>query len=140
MQKVKEIAKFLNVVPKLQLGKQLPGGGVKTTGPHTVKFLAEPTSVMGKDDAGKPRKDMRFLVEEAGKQYRWNVPILNKEGQPSYLVERLMDIEVGDVRVLEMVAKRGRNYIDIRAEGDASPDDDDFEEEVVDEEETGAHA
>ncbi len=114
MEKVKEVAKALNVIPKLRLGNKLAGGGVESTGAHRVKFIAEPTVVMGNDDQGKPRKELRFVVEENNIQYRWNVPILGKEGQPNYLIERLMHIDIGDERLLEMIKARGRNYIDVR--------------------------
>ena len=114
MEKVKEVAKALNVIPKLRLGNKLAGGGVESTGAHRVKFIAEPTVVMGNDDQGKPRKELRFVVEENNIQYRWNVPILGKEGQPNYLIERLMHIDIGDERLLEMINARGRNYIDVR--------------------------
>lgn len=114
MKKVQEVAAALGVVPKLQLGRKLVGGGVESTGPHHVKFLEEPVVVMGKDEKGQPRKELKFIVEEKGTKYRWNVPILSKEGQPSYMVERTMNIEVGDQRILELVKERGRNYIDVR--------------------------
>lgn len=120
MQKVQEIAKQLGVVPKLRLGIKKVGGGVEPTGPHLVKFVQEPTVVMGKDETGKPRKEMKFIVEEGGVQYRWNVPILNKEGQPHYLIERLMDVQVGDQRVLEMCKRGARNYTDVRLSDEES--------------------
>lgn len=138
MLKVQEIAKAMNVVPKLRLGNQLTGGGVEPTGPHRVKFVAEPTVVQGKDDKGNLRKELKFIVEEKEIQYRWNVPILNKEGQPNYLIERLMNVEVGQERVLEMLRVRGRNYIDVRAVDGAPTDpEDDLEIPIADEEELG---
>jgi hypothetical protein len=131
MKKVKEIADYYKIAPKLRLGTKLVGGGVKTTGPHKVKFTEEPTVVMGKDDKGQPRKEMKFLVEEKGVIYRWNVPILNKEGQPNYLIERLMNIEVGDERILEMHRERGRNYIDVRLTTDEAPEEPEEEDEKI---------
>lgn len=127
MEKVKEIAKTLNILPKLRLGIKQAGGGVKSTGAHRVKFVAEPTVVMGRDHEGKERKELRFVVEENGQQYRWNVPIFGKDGQPSYLIERLMHIEVGDERILEMTRHGAKNYIDVRAV-DAEPEPPDDEE------------
>lgn len=126
MQKVAEVAKALNILPKLQLGVKQQGGGVNPTGPHQVKFVAEPTIVFGKGEDGKPRKELRFEVEENGQRFRWNVPLLNKEAQPNYLIERLIDVSVGDERVLEMIRERGRNYISVVKLGE-SPDDDDIE-------------
>lgn len=128
MENVKKVAKQLGVLPKLQLGVKLEKGGAKSTGAHRVKFVAEPTLVPGKDDTGKPRQELKFTVEENGIQYRWHVPVLNKQGQPNYLIERTMNIEVGDERILEMRSDRGRNYIDIRGVDEApneAPDEDD---------------
>lgn len=122
MQKVKDLADKLKIVPRLKLGVKLAGGGVKSTGPHHVKFLEEPMIIMGKDHEGKPREELKFLVEENGITYRWNVPIKSKDGQPSYMIERLMNIEVGDERTLEMSRQGARNYIDVRA-ADEAPDE-----------------
>jgi hypothetical protein len=137
MEKVKEVAEKLHILPKLKLGIKLTGGGVKSTGPHHVKFIAEPTIIMGKDDKNLPRKEFRFEVEEAGITYRWQVPIMGKDGQPSYLIEKLMHIAVGDERILEMMKERGRNYIDVRGI-DEAPDDE--PPEGIDEEEELAKA
>lgn len=128
MQKVQEIAKALNVVPKLRFGIKLAAGGVQSTGPHEVIFVQEPTVVMGKDDKGNPRKEMKFILEENGTQYRWNVPIMSKEGQPSYLIEKLMDIEVGAKRIVELMKSRGANYYDIRTVEEAPEPPDESEE------------
>lgn len=95
---------------------------MKSTGPHHVEFLAEPTIIMGKDDKNVPRKELRFEVQEGGIKYRWQVPILGKDGQPSYLIEKLMHIAVGEERILEMMRNGARNYIDVRTL-DEAPDD-----------------
>lgn len=130
MRNIKILAEQLKIVPKLRLGIKKVGGGVDPTGSHHVKFIEEPVSVLGRDDKGQPRKELKFIVEENGQKYRWMVPILGKDGQPSYLIERLMDVEVGDERILEMVRERGRNYIDIRRidEESEAPED---EEKVI---------
>lgn len=128
MLKVQEIAKALNVTPKLRLGTKLVGGGVSSTGPHHIKFLEEPVVVMGKDEKNVPRKELKFIVEEKGIKYRWNVPVLGKDGQPSYLIERLMHIEVGDERILEMSRQGQRNYIDVRLPDEESEAPDEEEE------------
>ena len=132
MEKLKEIAKQLNVLPKLQLGIKLKTGGVKSTGTHIVKFLSEPIIVMGKDDKGTPRKELKFTVEENGTKYRWNIPLLNKEGQPNYLLERLLNVEVNDVRELEMTRQGAKNYVDVRTI-DEQPEPPD-EEEIIEHE------
>lgn len=131
----------LGVVPKLRLGIKLlkPDGkpaGIKGTGPHTVKFLDEPMLIMGKNFEGKPRQEFKFTVEESGEKYRWQFPLLNKQGQPNYLLERTADIKVGDVRILEMMSHGAAKYIDIRKEGEVAevpdelPEDDDYDDEA----------
>ncbi len=134
MKNLKLLAEQLNVLPKLRLGIKLEKGGVKSTGLHRVTFVEEPSTVMGRDDSGKPRKELKFIVEEGAIKYRWQIPILGKDGQPSYLIERLMNIEVGDERILEMSRHGAKNYIDVRPV-DAAPEVPD-DEEVPEEEET----
>lgn len=120
MKNLQTLATQLNILPKLRLGIKLEGGGVQVTGPHQVKFLEEPVTIMGKDERGAPRKELKFVVEEKGIKYRWQIPILGKDGQPSYLIERLMGVEVGDERILEMKKQGIKNYIDIRLPGEVS--------------------
>lgn len=121
----------MNILPKLRLGTKLEKGGVQSTGPHLVKFLEEPTTTMGKDEQGKPRKELKFIVEEKGIKMRWQIPVLGKDGQPSYLIERLMNIEIGDERILEMSKHGIKNFIDVRPAGAAPeiPDVDELPEE-----------
>lgn len=108
---------------------------MESTGPHTVKFIEEPIVVVGKNFEGEERKELRFILEENGELKRWNVPILNKQGQPNYLLERLLDVKVGDERILEMMRKGGRNHIDVRMVGEepheVHPSEDD--DEIADE-------
>lgn len=129
----------MGVVPKLHLGRQLidpktkKSKGVESTGEHVVKFLAEPTRVMGKSFEGKPQQELKFIVEYKGEKYRWMVPIMNKEGtDASYLLERVAELKIGDVRVLEMVSRGATKYIDIReVDGDSiAPDDDEIDEQA----------
>lgn len=128
MEKIRAVAEAIKLYPRIKLGIK-DGNKVTSTGPHVVKFLEEPQVIMGKDQEGKPRKEFKFILEESDKWYRWHVPILNSEGQPNYLVERLIDIEVGDVRVLEM-KKRGRNnYVDISVPGE--PTEQEVEDKFV---------
>lgn len=132
MEKVKEVMDALGVLPKLHLGLKTPKGA-QSTGPHTVKFLSEPDGIAGKDFNGKAAKFLRFEVEENDVRMHWRVNVLNREGQPNYLLERLLAIKVGDIRVLEMVKSGMKNYIDIREVGAETtiPEDDEGEEESV---------
>ena len=108
----------LGVKPKLRLGRKLDKkrdgkGGIEPLGPIKVKFLAEPEGITGKNYEGKPTKFLRFLVSRDGNEYHWFVPVLNKEGQPNYLLERIADIQIGNEYILEMKAEGGRNHIEV---------------------------
>ncbi len=134
------------MLPKLRLGIKRPSGGVDSTGPHRVKFLTDATVVMGKDNEGKPRKEMRFEIMESrsldqadyegAHAYRWNVAIMDKSGtQPSYIIEKLMHLEIGDERILEMRQQGGKrgNYIDVRMIDEESEPPEDAEDEESEE-------
>jgi hypothetical protein len=119
--------------PKLRLGEKMPGSAVRPTGPHKVKITAEPTTVMV-NKGGVPTKHFKFIVEENGQLYKWLVPIMNKEGtEGHYLIERLMDVQVGEELVIEMKKQGARNYIDVRRAGEPERPDDEQEVEVDDE-------
>lgn len=133
---VKEVMDSLGVLPKLRLGLKMRGGGVQATGPHLVKFLSEPEGITGKNFEGKPTKYLRFEVESAGVRCHWRVAVLNKEGEPNYLLEKLVAIKPGDERILEMMKQGARNFIDVREVGAPAiaPDEDEGEmdeEEVI---------
>jgi hypothetical protein len=132
METVKAVMDSLGVLPKLHLGIKTPRGAV-STGPHTVKFIAEPEGITGKDFNGKPAKFLRFEIEENAVHMHWRVNVLNKEGQPNYLLERLLLIKPGDVRILQMSKAGIKNFIDIREVGADSiiPDEDEGEEEEL---------
>lgn len=129
MKNLQILAEQLHILPKLRLGIKLEKGGVQTTGPHHVKFIEEPVTVMGKGEDGKPRKELKFVVTESDIKYRWQVPILGKDGQPSYLIERLMNVEVGEERTLEMVKRGMKNYIDVRLSDEASEPPEEVEDD-----------
>lgn len=131
MEKLTEIAKAIGVLPKLRLSEETATGGRRSNGPHTVKFLEEPIVVMGKDKQGKPRKELKFRVLEGDQQYYWRVPILNKEGQPNYLFERLLDLKVGEERILEMKKSGIISYIDVSKVGEERADHEEDEEDVI---------
>lgn len=136
MERLKEAAKALKMFPKLRLGEKLAGGGVKTTGPHRVKITAEPTTTMV-NKGGVPTKHFRFIVEENGQQYKWFVPVMNKDNtEGHYLIERLMDIQIGEEIILEMKKQGARNFIEVRRanepEKTALEDEHEIEEDVID--------
>lgn len=129
MERLQEAAKALKLYPKLKLGEKLPGSGVKSTGPHTIKITAEPTTTTIMK-MGKPTKVFKFLVEEKGQLYKWFVPIYNKEGEGHYLIERLQFVAVGEEIVVEMKKAGARNFIEVRPVGDPGQSDHDSEDEV----------
>lgn len=131
MEKLNEIAKAIGVLPKLQLSDETARGGRAGNGPHTVKFVEEPIVVMGKERSGKPRKELKFKIQEGEQEYFWRVPILNKEGQPNYLFERLLDVQVGDERVLEMKKTGLISYISVSKVGEEHIEENEDGEDVI---------
>lgn len=114
MREVKELAQTLNVMPKLRLAIKISDGNFIATGPHHVRFSDEPIIVTSRDRLGREHQDMIFFVDENGTIFQWSIPVLNKKGHPHYLIEKLVDIEVGDVRTLEMIKGYEKSYIEIR--------------------------
>lgn len=134
MKELDKLAAEYKITPKLKLGIKAEGGGVQSTGPHAIRLAAEPVRVMGTNpETGKPRKEMKFLVEENGRTYKWIVPLLNKEEtEPNYLIEHLMPFNVGDVITVEMKRRGIKNYIQVTGNGEV--------EQVPDmEDENGGH-
>lgn len=143
MENLKKAAVTLKMYPKLKLGerkqtglndKNEPKYSIFTTGPHKIKFTAEPTTTTVMK-MGKPTKVFKCIVEENGQLYKWFVPIMNKdETEGHYLIERLKDIPVGEEIIVEMKRQGARNYIDVRREGDPNVTANDDEHEVDEEE------
>lgn len=129
MEMVKKAVEKLGIVPRLSLAVQKTDEkgkilGVESTGPHRVKFLSEPKSVMGKDIGGRDQQQFHFSVEENGIAKVWSIPLKNKEGEGNYVLAKLMEIEVGDEAILE-VKKRGmKNYTSVTRIGHDEEDSD----------------
>jgi len=103
--------------PFLQLGEKLDGGGVRPTGAHTLKFISD-RKVMGVDFMTKqPREEMEYVFEEGGMKKRYNVPILNKNEELHYFLQRMNDCEYGEVIILEMKKDGMKNFIDFKRSG-----------------------
>ncbi len=132
MERLKEAAKVLKMYPKLKLGEKLPGKGVKSTGAHKVKFLAEPTTTKMRKGSNVV-KAFKFLVEENGVTYKWLVPITNEDGEGHYLVEHLQDVKVGEEVTLEMKKSGAINYIDVLRDGETSVEEGEVDPESEDE-------
>lgn len=136
MDNFKQAMKTLKMYPKLRLGEKLPGSGVKPTGPHKIKFTAEPatTTIM---KGGTPTKVFKCIVEENGQLYKWYVPVMNKDNtEGHYLIERLAEIPLGEEFTVEMKKQGARNFIEVRRAGEPErpniDDEQEVEEEVID--------
>lgn len=122
MDRVKEANKVLKIYPKLKLGEKIivngKPGGVKSTGVHKIKIIAEPTTTMVRKTVDKQEvmvKGFKFIVEEGGKLYKWLVPMTDpKTNEGHYLMEHLEDIAVNEEFTVEMKKEQGRNYIEIK--------------------------
>lgn len=141
MDRIKEANKILKIYPKLKLGEKIvvngKPGGVKSTGIHLIKIIAEPTTTMVKKTVDKNEvlvKGFKFIVEEKGQLFKWLVPMTDpKTNEGHYLMEHLQDIEVGEEFTVEMKKEQGRNYIEVKRLGAKAPPagpstDDDVEE------------
>lgn len=125
--------KEANIVPKLRLFVKV-GKVTKATGPHRVKLIAD-KEVEGQDyESGKKIIFMRYLVEENGEKRVYQTKKLNKEGELSYLVQRLAECPEG-VEVILSGDRRGvRNYVSVTPvdpNAHAVEVDEDMEEDQV---------
>jgi hypothetical protein len=108
----RDLIKEKGIIPKLRLG--IKGErGVVSAGPKRVKFIAV-KAVNGTDPiTGKDTEYFRYLFEENGEKKYYQTKKLNKEGDISYLVQRLADVNDGDEIILEMKKRGPKNYIDV---------------------------
>jgi hypothetical protein len=137
----RELIKEKGIIPKLRLGTKT-AKGVVGAGPKRVRFIAvkflndiDPTT-------GKETEYVRYLFEENGEKKKYQTRKLNKDGEISYLVQRLAEVNEGDEIILEMKKRGVKNYIDVMPVGNSTSveveeeedeDDglDDFPEEVI---------
>jgi hypothetical protein len=110
-----ELMKKAGVYPKLRLGIKRDGGGVQSTGPHTVKMVSDKI-VTGIDrDTNKPIEYVKYVVEQDGVQKEYRTRLRNKEtGELNYLIQHLSQVEEGETVVLEMKKMGMKNYIEVR--------------------------
>lgn len=104
-----------NLYPKLRLGLKKEGGGVQSTGPHTVKMISDKI-IQGLDrDTGKVIEYVKYIVEEDGVQKEYRTRLKHKEtGELNYLIQNLSQVEEGDTVILEMKKMGVKNYIEVR--------------------------
>lgn len=107
------------IVPSLKLFRQLPAGGVKSTGPHIVKIVDEKLINTTNFETGKPVPTMRYFFEESGEKKQYDVEVKDKNDNLDYKIQKFAEFEKGTMLRLEGIRKGARNYIDIQlAEGE----------------------
>lgn len=114
MEKSKELVTQAGIVPNLQLAIQLEKGGVKSTGPHTVKVLEEKLINTTNYETGKQVPTMRYFFEENGEKKQYDVEVKDKNGNLDYRIQKMAQFEVGQILVLEVKKKGIKNYTNIR--------------------------
>lgn len=120
MKTCKEILKKASIYPKLQLARKKQGGGTESTGAHRVKIVADKLAKEFDPETGKEREVVKFLLEEAGERKTYKVPVLNKQGEVHYLIQRFGELREGEEIVLEFKRKGLKGYIDVLRISDSS--------------------
>ena len=97
----------------LELAKKDEKGVPRPTGPHKVKLLR---GEFAKRDTEFHQNEQGIMLyfEENGKEVKYFVPLLNKEGKFHYLFERFGEIEEGAELEIEFVKKGLKGFIDVR--------------------------
>lgn len=127
----KDLMKTAGIFPKLRLGVKQEGGGVKSTGPHTVKMLSDKIVNGLERESGKTIQYVKYIVEEDGEQKEYRTRLKHKEtGELNYLVQNLSQVEEGQTVVLEMKKMGPKNYVEVR-HVDGSKITDEDQEDVV---------
>ncbi|MEK7180114.1 MAG: hypothetical protein AAB706_01450 [Patescibacteria group bacterium] len=129
-----ELLHRAGILPKLRLGVKQPKGGVKPTGSHRVKILED--KIVRKNDptAGKEVEYVRYIVEENGEKKQYDTKLKDKNGELSYLVQRLAEIKEGEEVILEMKKQGMKNYVEVSAISDGESvevDEDEHEGEGI---------
>lgn len=101
------------ILPQLKLGIKLDKGGVKPTGPHRVKVLADKVIRKADINSGQQIEWVRYLLEENGEKKTYDTKQNDKDGNLSYLVQRFAEVKEGDEVILEMKKRGVKNYIQI---------------------------
>jgi len=107
-----------NIIPRLRLfQKQKNAEGkmeTKATGEHKVKMIAD-KEVEGTDyQTGKPKPQIRYLVEENGEKKIYETDKFNKKGELNYLVRRLGEIPENTEVILKGERRGMKNYVDVK--------------------------
>lgn len=108
----KELLTAAGIIPKLRLGIKTDKG-VTSNGAHRVKLLADKLVSEKDQRTGQDIEYVRYLVEENGEKKRYQTKKLNQNGELSYLVQRLAEINEGDEVILQMKKRGIKNYIEV---------------------------
>ena len=102
------------LLPKLQLGIKKSGGGVTSTGIHKVKVLEDKIVRVPIREEGDDGYAVRYIVDEDGVKKQYDTRMKQKGGtDPSYFVQAMANVEVGEEITLEMKKQGIKNYIEI---------------------------
>lgn len=127
----KELMLKAGITPKLRLGTK-GARGVQSTGTHRIKFLEEKI-LMKPNERGQEVEYVRYIVEENGEKKQYDTKLRGSDGKPSYLVQRIADIEEGQEVIIEMKKRGIKNYVEVIPVNGSSPasvDDDEFNDEM----------
>src|SRR3990167_5731625 len=108
-----QLAEQAGIKPRLQLGIKTENG-VKSTGPHRVKYLAD-RIIKGVDyHTREEREEVEFIFQENGTDYIYEVPVKDpKTKKPHYFWVKMATYEYGQEVILEMRKRGAINYISI---------------------------
>lgn len=132
----KDIVLKSGLLPKLQLGVKT-GKGVQSTGPHKVKMLEDKIVMKPIREEGDDGYYIRYIVEESGEKKQYDTRMKQKGGNdPSYFVQAMASVEVGEEITLEMKKAGIKNYIEIVRPllgevSSADIEEEDHEEETI---------
>lgn len=135
MKTSRELLATAGIVPKLRLGIKT-AKGVASTGPHRVRIVADKLVVEKDARTGQEVEHVRYLIEENGEKKKYQTRKLGKDGELSYLVQRLAEIEEGEEVILEMKKAGPKNFVSVtpvNLNSDVEVEDDEMEEAPLEE-------
>ncbi len=113
----RELLLKAGILPKLRLGIKQTKGGVQPTGPQRVKILEDKIIRKPDPQTGKETEYVRYIVEHEGEKKQYDTRLKSKDGQLSYLVQRMAEIPEGAEVFMEMEKQGIKNYIKVTPVG-----------------------
>lgn len=104
----------------LKLAIKEEGKGVQGTGPHLLKLLRGELAKKENYTTKKEEQGIMLFFEEGGKEKKYFIPMLDKEGKFHYLFEKFANIEEGEELILEYKKKDKsfKGFIDVKKKGE----------------------